>query len=86
MIVALGLPLEVATTILGCIISMLLSDFKALRPTSIPTPPTVTLTEFFHAVTVASDNPASWYLMCVSVYLNAYYVYIMFYGRCSQLR
>ena len=53
MIVALGLPLKVATVILGCILSMLLSDFKALGPISMPTPPTVALTEFFHADTVA---------------------------------
>ena len=38
MIVALGLPLKVATIILGCIFSMLLSDFSALGPISMPTP------------------------------------------------
>ena len=36
---------------------MLLSDFKALGPISIPTSPTVALTEFFHADTVASVHP-----------------------------
>ena len=65
MIVALGLPLNVAAIILGCILSMLLSVFNALGPISIPTPPTVALTEFFHADTVASvlPLPISWYLV-----------------------
>ena len=49
MIVALGLPLNVATIILGCIFSMLFSDFKARGIISIPTPPIAALTEFFHA-------------------------------------
>ena len=57
MIVALGFPLNVATIILGCIFSMLLSVFSALGPISNPTPPTAALTEFFHADTVASDQP-----------------------------
>ena len=57
MIVALGLPLKVATIILGCILSSLSSDFKALGPISIPTPPTVALTEFFRIDTVASVHP-----------------------------
>ena len=35
MIVALGLPLNVAAIILGCIISMLLSAFSALGPKNI---------------------------------------------------
>ena len=56
-IVALGLPLKVATIILGCILSMLFNDFRALGPISIPTPPTVVLTEFFHADAVASGHP-----------------------------
>ena len=65
MIVALGLPLKVATIILGCIFSMLLSDFNVLGPISMPKPPTVTLTKFFHADTVASiyPLPVSWYLI-----------------------
>ena len=49
MIIALGLPLKVAAIILGCILSMLLSDFNALGPISMPTPPIVALTEFFYA-------------------------------------
>ena len=36
---------------------MLLSDVKALGPISIPTPPTVVLTEFFYADAVASVHP-----------------------------
>ena len=65
MIVALGFPLNVAAIILGCIFSTLLSVFKALGPISNPTPPTAALTEFFHADTVASDQPlpVSWYLI-----------------------
>ena len=57
MIVALGLPLKVATIILGHILSMLLRDFNALGPISMPTPLTVALAEFFHADTVASVHP-----------------------------
>ena len=51
---------------------MLFSVFNARGPISIPTPPTVALTEFFHADTVASIHPlpVSWYLMSsVYVYL-----------------
>ena len=51
---------------------MLLSVFNALGPISIPTPPTVALTEFFHADTVASIHPLPvlWYLISsVCVYL-----------------
>ena len=71
-IVSLVLPLKVATIVLGCILSMLLSDFKALGPISIPKPPTVALTESFHADTVASVHPlpVSWYLISsLCVYL-----------------
>ena len=57
MIVALGLPLNVAANILDCILSMLLGDFNALGPIRIPTTPTVELTEFFPADTVASVHP-----------------------------
>ena len=59
MIVALGFPLNVAAIILGCIFSTLLSVFNALGPISNPIPPTAALTEFFHADTVASDQPLS---------------------------
>ena len=77
MIVALGLPLNVAAIIQGCILSMLLSVFNALGPISIPTPPTVALTEFFHADTVASVHPlpVSWYL------ISSVWVY-----RCSCMQ
>ena len=44
---------------------MLFNDFRACGPISIPTPPIVALTEFFHADTVASVHPLpeSWYLI-----------------------
>ena len=44
---------------------MLLSDFKSLGPISIHIPPTVALSEFVHADTVASFHPlpVSWYLI-----------------------
>ena len=51
---------------------MLLSVFNALGPIRIPTPPTVELTEFFHADMVDSvyPLPVSWYLISsVCVYL-----------------
>ena len=79
MIVALGVPIKVATIILGCIISMLLRDFNALGPISTPTPPPVALIEFFHEDIVASAHPLqlSWYLISsLSVYL-CYCMYIM---------
>ena len=65
MTIGLGLPLNVAAMILGCILSMLFSVFNTLGPKSTPTPPTVALTEFFHADTVASVSPlpVSWYLI-----------------------
>ena len=77
MIVALGLPLNVAAIILGCILSMLLSVFNALGPISIPTPPTDALTEFFHADIVTSIHPlpVSWYL------ISSVWVY-----RCSCIQ
>ena len=63
MIVALELPLKVATIIVGCIFSILFSDFGARGPISTPTPPIVALIEFFHADAVASVHPlpVSWY-------------------------
>ena len=69
MIVVLGLPLKVAAIILGCIFSILFSDFRTHGPISIPTPPTVALTGLFHADAVASVHPlpVSWYqisLLC----------------------
>ena len=80
MIVGLGLPLNMATIILGCIFSVLLSDFMARGPISIPTPPIVALTEFFHADTGTNvyPLPVSWYLylcddgICVLVCILCY--------------
>ena len=65
MIAALGLPLNVATIILGCIFSMLFSDFRACGPISIPTHPIMALTEFFHAdaETNVHPLPVLWYLI-----------------------
>ena len=65
MIVTLRLPLNVATIILGCIFSMLFSDFRARDSIIIPTPPIVVLTEFFHAdaVTNVHPLPVLWYLI-----------------------
>ena len=57
MIVALGLPLKVAAIILGCIFSMLFSDFRAHGPISILTLHIVVLTEFFHADAEANVHP-----------------------------
>ena len=77
MIIALGLQLKVATIILSCIFSMLLSDFRAYDPISIPTPPIMTLTEFFHADAVANIHPLPvlWYL------ISSLWVYL-----CSCMR
>ena len=64
-IVALGLPLNVAAIILGCIFSMLFSDFRAHGPISIPTSHIPALTEFFHADTKTNVHPllVSWYFI-----------------------
>ena len=48
MIVVLELSLNVATIILGCILSMLLRDFRARRPISILTPPITVLKEVIY--------------------------------------
>ena len=63
--VSLGLPLKVATIILGCIFSILSSDFTAHGPISISMPSIEALTEFFHADVVANIHPmpVSWYLI-----------------------
>ena len=65
MIVGLGLPLNLATIILGCIFSMLFIDFKARGPISITTPPIVALTEFFHADAETNLHPLLvwWYFI-----------------------
>ena len=53
---------------------MLFSDFRAHGPISILTPPITALTEFFHAVAVASIHPlpVSWYLIS-SLWLYRYF-------------
>ena len=53
----LGLLLNVATIILGCIFSMLLSDFRARGLKSVPIPLMMALTEFFHADTEINIHP-----------------------------
>ena len=65
MIVVLGLPLNVTTIILGCIFTMLFSDFRACGPISIPISPIVALTEFFHADAETNIHPllVLWYLI-----------------------
>ena len=74
MIVDLELPLNVATIILGCIFSMLFSDFRARGPISIPTPPIVALTKFFYADTETNVHllPVSWY------FISSVYRYLCF--------
>ena len=54
-----------ATIILGCIFSMLFSDFKTCGLISIIKPSIVALTEFFHAVTETNvyPLPIPWYLI-----------------------
>ena len=58
------LPLKVASIILGCIFSLLFSDFRACGPISMLTPPILALAEFFYADAVASVHP-----LPVSLYL-----------------
>ena len=64
MIVALGLPLNVTTIIIGCIFWMLFSDFRACGLISIPTPITE-LSKIFHvdAKTNIHPLPVSWYFI-----------------------
>ena len=65
MIVVLELPLKVAIITLGCIFSLLFTDFRARGPMRIPTTPIMAFTEFFHADAVANVHPlpVSWYLI-----------------------
>ena len=60
-----GLPLTVATIILSCSFSMLFSDFSAHHSISIPIPPIMALTEFFHADAETNFHPlpVSWYFI-----------------------
>ena len=89
MIVALGLSLNIAVIILGCILSMLLSVFNALCPISITTPLIVALPEFFHADTVASVHPlpGSWYVISsVCVYLcSCLHIMSILYSRADAV-
>ena len=68
MIVVLQLSLKVVAIILCCIFLILLSDFRMRRPRSIPTPPMMRLTEFFHedAEIKVHSLPISWYLISTS--------------------
>ena len=83
MIVVLGLPLKVATIILGCIFSILFSDFWARDPISIPAPLIAALTEFFSCrcrdkrPSIASIVIFNILAVSVPVFLYAYYVYVM---------
>ena len=74
MIVVLGLPVNIATIILSCIFSMLLSDFRARGLRSIPTLPMTELTEFLPADADSNIHPlpislyftsaSLWWYMC----------------------
>ena len=63
MIVVQGLRLNEAHIILGCIFSMLFSDFTVWGLRSIHTPPMTALMEFFHADTETNVHPlpVSWH-------------------------
>ena len=63
----LGLPLSVATIILGCIFFMLISDFRAHGPISIPIPLFTGLTECFHTGINNHPLPVSWYFISTSL-------------------
>ena len=71
MIVALGLLLNVVTTTLGCIFSMLFSDFRARHSISIPTPP---ITEFFsmQIQRKTSIHCLYWDILYLSLWSNLY--------------
>ena len=65
----LGLPLNVATTILSCIFSIQLSGFRTHRQRSIPIPMTA-LTVFFHTDAEVNVHalPESWYFIFASLW------------------
>ena len=65
----LGLLSNVATIILGCIFSMLLSDFRGRGPRGIPKSPMTALMEFFyaHAEINAHPLPVSRYFISSSL-------------------
>ena len=94
MIVALGLPLKVTTIILGCIFSVLFRDFRAHGPISIPTPPIVALTEFFHEDAVAnvmiycrSCQFSSWHILfkVLTLSVTICIVFLHFSNFCFSL-
>ena len=91
MIIALGLLLKVATIILDCILSLIFGNFRACGSIRVPTPPIVALTEFFPCIYRDKCQPiagiviSNIFSMNVSVFLYAYYVYVMIYCRSCQL-
>ena len=87
MIIALRLPLKVPSIILGCIFSMLFSDFRARGPIGIPTPSIVILTEFFHADAVASVHPlpVSWYLMSLLYMCSWMHIMSMLWAMADEV-
>ena len=73
-----GLPLNVADFILGWVLSILFSDFKAQGLRSIQTSLMVALTEFFYANAKTNAHPlqASWYFSSSSPwFFHAYNIY-----------
>ena len=76
-IVAQGLPLKVATIILGCIFPLLFSDFRVCGLISISTPPMVVLGEFFHVDAETNPLPVSWYLISSLWMYLCYCMHIM---------
>ena len=70
MIIVLGLPLNVDTIILGCIFSVLLSDFMAQGLGSIPSPPMMSLLGFFHVDAEINVYPflETWYFISTSLW------------------
>ena len=90
MIVALGLPLNVAVIILGWILSMLLSVFYRFRSYKHPYPSYCGIDRVFPSW-YSGQRPSIAYLVIfdifgvrVSVFLYANYVYLMFYGWCDK--
>ena len=65
MVVVLGLPLNVASIIIGCIFAMPISYFRAHGLIRIPALPIAALTEFSHADVETNVHPlsVSWYFI-----------------------
>ena len=76
MIVALGLPFNAATIILGCIFLIL---SKVLGPIRIPTPLIMVLTEIFHADAKTNLHrlPVSWYFKSLLLIYQCFSMHIM---------